>query len=322
MPEHAAQVWEAVNRVRAGESLYQIVTRWNRAGNTTEHGAYWNEKVLGSLLRSPALKGVRTYHPLRPDGARTPTAEVVTQENWSPILDAETWDEVVGILDARRAKIAGQGLSTKRVMPFSGLTRCGRCGHKMRKKGPKYVCEHHSRGGCARAINATEVQAHIEEVVLAAFAGIDLTGTAQRSGRGEKVTSLRQRLAADREALERLDDDHYDGLIDRATWSRQRNRIMDRLALIQREYEQALPVLPSASVNMSTIAAELGGRTAAWKHEVTKLVLECVHIHAQPAGVASIVPRRKTDTDQEYQTRLHAHRQGLLTQRTEFVWAT
>ncbi|ODA89291.1 hypothetical protein ATY41_06105 [Leifsonia xyli subsp. xyli] len=66
---------------------------------------------------------------------------------------------------------------------------------------------------------------------------------------------MRERLAADRAALERLDDDHYDGLIDRATWSRQRNRIMDRLVVLQREYEDAMPVLPIASTTPSALSS-------------------------------------------------------------------
>ncbi|AAT90094.1 hypothetical protein ATY41_06110 [Leifsonia xyli subsp. xyli] len=172
VPERAALVREASERVRAGESVYRIVNRWNQAGWVTMHGVRWSEKALKQILRNPVLKGVRTYRPVLPGGSWATAPEVVVEGNWTPILDADAWDETVAVLDARRArKNGGRTYSSKWVMPFSGLIRCGKCGHKMRKQGPNYICGHHTRGGCARSINAVAIQAFIEDAVLAAFSG-------------------------------------------------------------------------------------------------------------------------------------------------------
>ncbi|WP_016905591.1 hypothetical protein [Streptomyces xiaopingdaonensis] len=52
--------------------------------------------------------------------------------------------------------------------------------------------------------------------------------------------ALAEGLESDREALERLDDDHYGGIIDRATWMRQRFRPVQRIRSRQHDDQQRL----------------------------------------------------------------------------------
>lgn len=327
VPEHAALVREACERVLAGESLYVITRTWNERGDRTGNGKEWSEKGLAQVLRNPALKGTRIYRPTLPDGSYATEPEVVTEGNWTPIIDPTLWQQVVDVLDARKARRTTwqAGGSVKRVHPFSGIIRCGRCGTIMRKQGKVYICVQYQRGVCSRSISYREVTELIQEAVLSVFAQIALTPeTRPTRGAGSSTGNieLRAQLDTDRAALDRLDDDHYDGVIDRATWMRQRARLVERISTRQREYQQHLAAVPIVDVNLdlATVAAEWEGRTATWKHEATRLVLQSVLIHEHPDGVPTIVAKLKTDTPDTYQARMREHRQGLLAQRVELIW--
>lgn len=326
VPEHAALVREAADRVLAGESLYVISRTWNERGERTQNGAEWSEKALAMILRNPALKGTRIYRPTLPDGSYVTVPEIVTDGNWTPILDADLWQQAVDVLDARRAKRTTWPGSTKRVHPFSGLIRCSKCGTMMRKQGKVYICVQYQRGVCSRSINYDEISALIEEAVLSVFETIALTPTSRPTlgGKGNQPDrgELRSLLDFDRAALEQLDDDHYDAIIDRGTWIRQRSRLLERISARQREYQESLAHVPAVGLNLvlETVANQWPDRTVTWKHEATRMVLQSVLIHSHPEGVPTIVSKRKTDTSDTYRARLRAHRQELLAQRVELVW--
>lgn len=287
----------------------------------------WSEKALAQVMRNPAVKGTRVYRPTLPDGSYADEPEVTAVGNWSPILDAETWQQTVEVLDARRARRTTWPGTIKRVHPFSGLIRCSSCGTAMRKQGKVYICVAYQRGVCSRSINAQEITTLIEEAVLSVFARIALTPdslpsrTPGAEGARER-DELAESLQTDRATLERLDDDHYDGIIERATWMRQRSRLIERITARQRQYQQQLARIPVVhlSLDLGTVATEWPDRNATWQHEASRMVLESVLIHAHPEGVASIVAKRKTDTDQTYQARLRQHREDLLALRVELVW--
>lgn len=327
VPEHAALIREAAARVLAGESLYVITRTWNERGERTQNGVQWSEKALAQVMRNPAVKGTRVYRPTLPDGSYADEPEVTAVGNWSPILDAETWQQTVEVLDARRARRTTWPGTIKRVHPFSGLIRCSSCGTAMRKQGKVYICVAYQRGVCSRSINAQEITTLIEEAVLSVFARIALTPdslpsrTPGAEGARER-DELAESLQTDRATLERLDDDHYDGIIERATWMRQRSRLIERITARQRQYQQQLARIPVVhlSLDLGTVATEWPDRNATWQHEASRMVLESVLIHAHPEGVASIVAKRKTDTDQTYQARLRQHREDLLALRVELVW--
>ncbi|MDR0592510.1 MAG: recombinase family protein [Bifidobacteriaceae bacterium] len=322
VPEQAALLLEAVDRVLAGDSLYRIRCDWNARGLRSAKGCLWTEHALKCMLRNPATKAVRVYRPVQADGAPAPEPVVETAAVWEPLMDDETWRRVQDVLDARKAARTTWPGSTKRVHVFSGLIRCSRCGTAMRKQGPAYSCVPPTPGACARSIDAREVTELAEEAVLSVFAQIALKpGLGRVQTAGGALDVLGRRLDADRAALEELDDDHYDGLIDKATWARQRARISQRIAARQKDWAARQPeVLVGQGVDMASVADEWEGRTVAWRHAAASLVLEAVLVHAHPGGVAAVIPRRKADTDESYAARLRDHRRRLLAQRVELVW--
>ncbi|MDR2381824.1 MAG: recombinase family protein [Bifidobacteriaceae bacterium] len=324
VPEQAALVVEAAGRLVGGESLYAVTRDWNGRGVRTSKGGLWTEKAAKLLLRNPALKGVRSYRPVQPDGSRAPVPVVAVKGDWEPVLGEAEWAAVNAVLDERKARRTTYCGPVKRVHPFSGLIRCARCGEAMRKKGAVYSCAQLARGVCSRSINAAEVARVVEDAVLSVFsriaAGPEPGGGGPGSGPGE-AEALRVLIEKDRRALAELDDDHYDGLIDKPTWARQRSRLSDRAAARQREWQRlAVPATLAAGIDAATVADQWAGRPPGWRHAAAAAVLDAVLIHAHPAGSAPIIPKLRGEAPESYRVRLRAHREAMLAQRVELVW--
>ena len=324
--EAAALIREAMNRVLAGESLYRVYVDWNERGIRTPRGCAWSDRTLKMVLRNPSIKGVREYRPILADGSRAKTSQIQVKAAWPAIVDEDTWQQVCDVLDARKKARhfhqPGCG-AAKRLYPFSGLIRCAKCGQTMIHRGNVYQCVQIGRGGCHRAIRATEISNVIEEAVLATFEQISLDPTKHRRADVDQAAraGITARLDADRERLARLDDDHYDGLIDKAMWIRQRTRITGRIETARREYAATVPEYSGPGIDVTTVAAEWEGRTPLWQYQATSLVLEAVLIHALPEGMNGATPaRRRNESVEVFHIRRAAYRAEILACRVEFVW--
>jgi hypothetical protein len=318
VPEQAALVREAATRILAGETMYRVLTDWNARGVRTSSGAVWTDRSLKSVLRSCSITGVREYRPVQPDGSRAKTPEVLVKADWPAIVDEDTWRRVGEVLDARkRARCFWEG-GSKRLFPFSGLIRCSRCGVAMTHRGPVYQCMGDPMG-CRRAVRAEQLTVLVEQAVLAVFSRISLD-PAKRRGRGKAAqvarAALGAELEADRARLARLDDDHYDGLIDRASWVRQRARIAGRIEKTRREHQAAVPE-GGPVIDVTTVADQWEGRPPLWQYQAASLVLEAVLVHARPEGAKVRNPRpRRGETPEQFKAR----RAAAVAPRVEFVW--
>ncbi|MDR1635583.1 MAG: recombinase family protein [Bifidobacteriaceae bacterium] len=318
VPEQAALVREAATRILAGETVYRVLTDWRERGVRTSSGAVWTDRSLKIVLRACSIKGVREYRPIQPDGTRARTPELLVKAAWEPILDEDTWERVGAVLDERkRARTFWEG-GSKRLFPFSGLILCGACGTAMTHRGPVYQCMGNG-AGCFRSIRAEQVCDLVEQAVLAVFARVspDPKRRRDRSEAGRVArAALGTELEADRARLARLDDDHYDGLIDKASWVRQRARIAQRMDKTRRERAAAVPEAGPV-IDVTTVADQWEGRTPTWQHQAASLVLEAVLIHDRPEGakVRNSRPRRG-----ETPERFKARRAEAIAPRVEFVW--
>lgn len=325
-PVTGPMVAEAMQRVLAGESLYRIRKDWNERGVLTTHGCAWSDRTLKLMLRNPSTKGVREYRPILPDGTRAKTSKMQVQAAWPAIVDEDTWQQVSDVLDARKKARnfhqPGTG-AAKRMYPFSGLIRCSGCGTTMIHRGPVYQCIQPTRGGCHRSIRSTEISQLVEEAVLATFEQITLDPTKRQAPDTDLAArvGLAATLDADRERLAQLDDDHYDGLIDKAMWVRQRARIAERIERTRREYTATMPEQHAGpSIDVTTVAAEWKGRTPMWQYQATSLILQAVLVHAHPADMMTAVPKRRNESTDAFHARRDAHRAEVLARRVEFIW--
>ncbi|MCL2465573.1 MAG: recombinase family protein, partial [Micrococcales bacterium] len=319
IPEQAKLVREAAGRILAGETVYRILSDWNERGIKTNDGGLWTDRSLKIVLRACSIKGVREYRPLQPDGTRAATPEILTKATWEPILDEDTWQQVGDVLDARKkARCFFEGGSAKRLFPFSGIIRCSSCGTAMTHCGQVYQCKDNYKG-CRRSIRAEQVSDLVEQAVLAVFARISLDPARRRSrSKAGQVARavLGAELESDRARLAKLDDDHYDGLIDKASWVRQRARIAERIEKTRRDYQATTPETGPV-IDVTTVATEWAGRTPLWQYQAASLVLEAVLIHARPAGEKVHNPKpRRGETMEQFKAR----RANALAPRVEFVW--
>jgi uncharacterized protein YPO0396 len=241
-------------------------------------------------------------------------------------VDEDTWQQVSDVLDARKKARnfhePGSGAAV-RMYPFSGLIRCSLCGTAMIHRGGVYQCLQPTPGGCTRSIRSAEIERLVEEAVLATFEQITLKPQNRRTsdnGLAARV-GLTATLDADRERLARLDDDYYDGLIDKAMWVRQRTRIAERIDATRRQYAATMPEQHAGpSIDMTTVAAEWEGRTPMWQYQATSLILQAVLVHAHPADMMTAVPKRRNESTEAFHVRRDAHRAAVLARRVEFVW--
>lgn len=327
IPEQALLLNEAAQRILAGETTFKITKDWNARGLRTQRGNLWMPRTLNISLRNPALKGIRTYFPVLPNGSRAPEPLVEREGNWTPVIAPDIWQKMNDVLDARAEKRRVEGQTGKRVHPFTGILRCSKCGTSMYRRARLFYCSNSLHGTCSRAVMVAEVTPMIEQAVLSVFEKIAIDPTIgprqvagdSRSPDREKLTA---HLNADQDALDRLDDDHYDGLVDRATWARQRSRIQKRLQDKQQELRDALATVPTIAFDIEarSVASEWPHRTMVWRYEATRLVLEAVLIHAHPVGRPTKVNRLRNESDEAYEARFRAHREELLAERVEFVW--
>jgi site-specific DNA recombinase len=322
VPEHAGMIRQAADRVLAGDSLYRVVRDWNEAGIPSAKGAEWATTAIRQMLTNPAITGIRTYRPVLEDGSLSKETVLTTDGIWEPILESEVFEKVGQVIDARGAAYRVEGRGRTRLYPFSGMVRCGRCGIVMRKQSGFYVCCRPERGSCSRRISFEQTNTVIFAALLEAYSApkiLDrLTGATALS---EEAKYVQKQLATDRAALTRLDDDHYDGVVDRATWLRQRARIQDRIVRNQATVEQSATLLPVAVSDLSTVATEWDEHTPAWQNQAARLLLDRVVIHAHPKAMGSTTNRRKGESIEEHGAR-HAELRGeIMARRVELVWA-
>ncbi|ATH97385.1 MULTISPECIES: recombinase family protein [Dermabacter] len=319
-------VVEMYQRVLAGDSLYRIRKDWNARGILTTHGCAWSDRTLKMVLYNPSNKGVREYRPVMPDGSRAKTSKMQVKAAWPALVDEDTWQQVSDVLDARKQARSfhqpGTG-AAKRMYPFSGLIRCSKCGTAMIHRGGVYQCIQPTRGGCHRSIRSAEIERLVEEAVLATFEQITLHPKERQRSSGDLVArvGLTAMLDADRERLARLDDDYYDGLIDKAMWVRQRARIAERIEATRREYTAAMPEHAGSSIDVTTVATEWEGRTPMWQYQAASLILQAVLVHALPQGMNGATPaRRRNESVEAFHVRRAAYRAEVLSHRVEFIW--
>jgi site-specific DNA recombinase len=165
VPEEAAAIRSAAQRLLGGEGVYAITQEWNKNGPSPVRAERWSPSVLSQMLLSPRMVAKRDY-----DG------ELFDLEDVPPILDEATWERVCAVLGEVRP------LAPKVRHLLSGLAHCGRCERPLRGgrgssvRGSKglYVCPPKSAGigACGSlSVMADPVNERVEEKVIEWLSG-------------------------------------------------------------------------------------------------------------------------------------------------------
>lgn len=133
-----------------GDSLLSIARRLEDDGVLTTRGTVWRTGTVRQYLANPKIAGWSTLK-----------GEILSEGQWSPVLDRETWEEVRGLLTSRARPFV------PRVSLLNGAIFCGECGHRLITSGAQgkrtYRCPHRpGMPGCG-TISGNAVR--IEDVV-------------------------------------------------------------------------------------------------------------------------------------------------------------
>lgn len=289
VPEEAARVREAADRILAGESVHGIVVDWNARGIRTPgrlsapEGRRWEVSSLKRMLTAPRIVGDRTHH-----GA------VVGSGVIPPLLERETWLRLRAVLAAPRG---GNGGSTVRKHYLTGLATCGRCGQKLVARPDwrgttRYVCaQPRGCGGITVAKKAIEpliAEAIAQRLDSPAFrAAMEARGS--RSGAGVDVGQLH----ADELALEEAARAYFvEREISKSEYQAVRSDLERRIDTARRRLESASSTTGLGRVAGLDIRAEWDVRPIAWRHDVARLLIDRIIVNPAPRRGTRFDPDR------------------------------
>lgn len=264
--EAAVLVREACRRVVRGDSLASICKDWNARGLRTATGVQWRAQGIRKMLVRPSTAGMTERQGQLYAGA------------WPAILTRKQWDAArVVLLDPKRNNRSFRQIA--KHYPLAGLMFCGLCDRQLVSNPlrgvPSFICSPTGRGGCGKIrIKSDFVERFLVERI-----------------REHDVAALEEPgQARIRVALRQLQDDHYDGLLDRADFLRQSQRLRGALAA-RRDGEPTRREWTDADLRV-----------------VLRRALERVVVHPHPPGRAA----SHIDWGQ---------RSALLQERLEITWA-
>ena len=261
VPEEAAVLRDAVDRLLAGHSKGAVV-RWMNTVSTTTEGGRWNGRNLGHLLNNPRIAGLIEH-----DGQLHTAA-------WEPIVTRDQWEDVRALM-ARNGDTYGYHGRERRYL-LAGAAECSGCGKGMstkpsggrnRKTSRLYYC----RNPQCPAQVSRNVE-HLDEYVTGRVLRrlnepgfLDqLHAADDQPGIGAEIVALERRKDDARRTLEELAD-HPDVdpallMLSLASFDRKitalrgqlatsaRDRLLRRVAGISREAWDAEPVDVRAEV--------------------------------------------------------------------------
>lgn len=230
VPDEAALIREATERLLAGESIGSL-TRWaNTLGLPTRTGKAWGHVTLRQALKRSKNAGVAVRN-----------GEVVGPSTFPAIVTEDQWHAVVAILDNPARRTNPRESTVKYLL--SGLARCGTCGGPMgvgwvrRRNGSKvstYKCTNNTRPGGERdgrshpARMTERVDGYIEAVVLARLARADVVDLFAVDRRDE-VRALEAERDTIRQNLDALAEQAGEGHITVAQMGKVSKRLRERL---------------------------------------------------------------------------------------------
>jgi site-specific DNA recombinase len=249
IPEEAARLREAAQRVLAGETLTSILSDWTAQGVQTPKGGRWSGSNVSRALRSPRMIGMREYHGELFDGS------------WPTILDRKVWERLCATLGQVRKPHTG------RRHLLTGLLICGRCGgHMTGSVEGSYSCLTKLQGGCGRcAIRASRIEPYVIERALARVPSFQAEPVDDR---------LLEQLAEAEADLAQLSKDHYvSKLISRPVFLAANGELEERIDQLRRQLADPKSIQLDESIVEDWDTLSFGKRQAVLRAVLERVVI-------------------------------------------------
>lgn len=311
--DEVAVIHEAIDRLLKGDTLSGIVKDWQRQGRTTRGGKIWRVTGLRPILRNRALLG------------ETKLGEI----KWEPVVDVETFERLDRIFsDPERRKTISPGVKGGRYSLGGGLTVCGSCGATMtsykrggdRNQRPGLRCAKYT-GGCGHmTVDYERLETYVFDSVIAALEDNPRwqQRTAEREPQHDREIA---RLEAEKSNLEeqgrRVRSMYVEGLVPEQEMRQHVTRVNTELATVNTRMDSLL----GTTVLSAAMADGLNWR--AWnvprRRNFIRLLVSQIVVDKWPEGMATGLPKRRTDTDAEHTARIEAHHQEAIRRRVTIV---
>jgi DNA invertase Pin-like site-specific DNA recombinase len=193
VPEEAAAIKEAAERLLAGQSLVSIVKDLNASGIRTPRGKTWLPGTLAAVLVNPRIAGLRAYK-----------GEIVATAVWPAIITREQHERLAALRRDPTRRWVPRGRRPQHLL--SGMVECARCGERAEKIGEQanrmvnrpergrdyYICRKPPLGrGCGALVSGRQLDALVVERAFAALSSPEFT-EALKGPRPENVEVTRQ----------------------------------------------------------------------------------------------------------------------------------
>lgn len=236
VPDEAAHLRDAADRITNGETLASIVRDWNGRGLTSTYGKPWNVTSLRRSLINPRTAGRRLYN-----------GEDMGPGEWEAIFTEEQHRDLEAKLTDPRRRTAPHDLTAKFLL--SGVARCGKCGKPMfaaaaRKGGHEWMVYRCFGGYCmARRLDL------VDEVVESVVIGVLSRPDAHRLFAADvDVQALRQKAVDLRDRRDALAALLADGLMSASSVREQAGKLSADLTAVEDALNAADTVNPAAGV--------------------------------------------------------------------------
>jgi DNA invertase Pin-like site-specific DNA recombinase len=177
VPEEAAAIREAAERLLAGQSLVSIVSDFNARGIRTPRGKTWLPGTLAAVLVNPRIAGLRAYK-----------GTIVGDGKWPAIVTRSQHERLVALRKDPTRRWVPRGRRPQHLL--SGMVECARCGERAEKTGERanrmvnrpeqgrdyYICRKPPLGrGCGALVSGRQLDALVVERVFAALDSPEFT---------------------------------------------------------------------------------------------------------------------------------------------------
>ncbi|MGW0039863.1 recombinase family protein, partial [Gordonia sp. NPDC003376] len=193
MPEQAAILREAAQRILGGESGRSVCADFTARDIPTPTGSAWLSQRLRVMLVRPAVAGLREHR-----------GEVVGPGRWPAILDRDTWDRLCALY---RDPDRRMNDSTEVKHLLSGIAVCGVCGATVRYFDPPSARSKHINATYVCSTSAVCVRRRVDrademvsEFVIATLEGLSPSAFTRddpaAAAAHEELVALQSRLDA------------------------------------------------------------------------------------------------------------------------------
>jgi site-specific DNA recombinase len=217
-PAEAGIVVELTRRVITGETVRSLAAELRARGVTSARGTPWSAGSVKSIVIRARNAGLRVHR-----------GEVVGAGTWPAIVDRESWEAAHALL-TDPARRTSPGDAPTRLM--SGLMTCGvaGCGLPVRSGGTAAGAIYRCTGSAHLTRRVAFVDAIVEAYILALLEREDVGAPTPHT----VPADLRGQVDAVRLRLDQLEDHLADGLLTRAGYLRNRDRLAAKLAELER----------------------------------------------------------------------------------------